>query len=137
MLKEVGVWMRRNGAGIYGSRSWSRLGEGEMVNGELKRLPGGSLGRRQAEFKFNETDFRFTVGKDGALYVYCLTVPAAGTGLAVRSLGLAENLLGRPIKGVRLLGSRAKLKWTQEPDGLYLVMPNTSGMATALGFKIE
>jgi hypothetical protein len=39
MLKEVGVWLRCNGEGIYGSRAWKIPGEGEMVNGKLKQMP--------------------------------------------------------------------------------------------------
>lgn len=137
MLKEVGVWMRRNGAGIYGSHSWQKLGEGEVINGELKRLPGGALGKRQAEFKFNESDLRFTVGKDGALYVYCLTVPEPGSELVIRSFASAEGLLDKPVRGVRLLGSRSKVNWQQASDGLHVTMPKVTGLATAVGFKVE
>ena len=44
MLKEVGVWMRRNGEAVYGSHAWKIPGEGEIVDGKLKMLPGGALG---------------------------------------------------------------------------------------------
>jgi alpha-L-fucosidase len=40
MLKEVGIWMRRNGAAVYGSKAWSIPGEGEIINNKLKMLPG-------------------------------------------------------------------------------------------------
>ena len=45
MLKEVGIWMRRNGEAVYGSRAWTTPGEGAIVNGKLKMLPGGGLGK--------------------------------------------------------------------------------------------
>lgn len=137
MLQEVGDWMRVNGSGIYGSKAWKVPGEGEIVNGELKRLPGGPLGRRHAEFSFSTNDFRFTVGKDGDLYVYCLTVPAAGAELLIRSLGTGENLLGQKVRAVRLLGERGRVQWHQETDGLHIRMPATRGRVTAVGFQIQ
>lgn len=138
MLREVGEWMRRNGEGIYGSRAWVKPGEGEIVNGKLKMLPGGKLGKKHAEFAFGPQDFRFTVGKDGALYAYCLTVPTAGTELKITSLGTDANLLGRPVKSVTLLGAQgAALKWKQTAGALTMVCPDTAGFAIALGFRVE
>jgi len=136
MLKEIGEWMRRNGEGIYGSKAWVRLGEGE--NGKLHTLPSGSLGRKQADFKFGPQDFRFTVGKDGAIYAWCLTVPAAGTELKITSLGTAANLLGKPVKSVTLLGNNGQaLKWKQQDDALFVTLPEMTSFATAIGFRIQ
>jgi alpha-L-fucosidase len=138
MLREVGEWMRRNGQGIYGSHAWARPGEGELVDGRLKMLPGGKLGKEQAVFTFRPQDFRFTVGKDGALYAFCLTVPAPGTGLKITSLGAAANLLGKPIKTVTLLGHAGPaLAWQQTPDALVITTPAAMPFATAIAFKIE
>ncbi len=137
MLKEVGDWMRANGRGIYGSKAWSRLGEGEMIGGNLKQIPGGGLDKRHADVKFGPEDFRFTVGKDGSLYVYCLTVPPGGTKLRIKSLGAAENLLGRKIEAVSLLGGRQAVRWKQEADALLIEMPQGANLATAVGFQIK
>ena len=137
MLQEVGAWMRVNGAGIYGSKAWKVPGEGEIVNGELKRLPGGPLGRRHAEFSFSPNDFRFTVGKNDDLFVYCLTVPVAGAELLIRSLGTGENLLGQKVREVRLLGEGGRIQWRQEAEGLHIRMPATRGAVTAVGFQIQ
>jgi alpha-L-fucosidase len=138
MLKEVGVWMRRNGQGIYGSHAWTRLGEGQTINGKLKMLPGGKLGKQHADFAFGSQDFRFTVGKDGSLYVFCLTVPANGTELKITSLGATANLLGKPIKKVTLLGhSGPALKWQQTSDALIVTTPAAMPFAAAITFKIE
>lgn len=135
MLKEVGVWMRANGQGIYGSKAWTIPGEGDVVNGRLKQLPGGKLGKQHAEFKFGPQDFRFTVGKDGALYAYCLTVPPAGTRLTIKSFGTA-GLSDRKIQSVSLLGDRQRVKWKQEVDALNIEMP-AAKFATAVGFRIQ
>ena len=137
MLKEVGVWMRRNGEGIYGSHAWKIPGEGEIVKGKLKQLPGGALRKMHAEFRFGPQDFRFTVGKNGNLYAYCMTVPATGAALRITSLGSTANALGKPVRAVSLLGSPGTLTWKQEPDALVVTLPDTSAFKTALGFKIE
>jgi alpha-L-fucosidase len=137
MLKEVGVWMRCNGEGIYGSHAWKIPGEGELVNGKLKQLPGGKLGRPHADFKFSPQDFRFTVGSNGCLYAYCLTVPVPGAQLKIASLGTNAKLLAGPVQSVSLLGSNDKLVWNQEPDGLVIDCPKQMPFQTAVGFKVE
>jgi alpha-L-fucosidase len=136
MLKEVGVWMRLNGEGIYGSHAWKTPGEGELVNGKLKQLPGGALRKQHADFKFGPQDFRFTIGTNGCLYAYCMTVPAPGAQLKITSLGTNANLLAQPVKSVSLLGSTNTLAWTQQADGLEITCPDTMPCATAIGFKI-
>jgi alpha-L-fucosidase len=136
MLREVGVWMRANGQGIYGSKAWSIPGEGEIVNGRLRQLPGGKLGREHAEFQFGPQDFRFTVGSDGALYAYCMTVPEAGTVVTIRSLRAGDDRLGRPVRSVQLLGApEATPEWAQAGDGLRVTVPATEARV-ALGFRI-
>lgn len=136
MLKEIGAWMRINGQGIYGSKAWRVLGEGE--NGKLRTLPGGSIGKRQAEFRFGPADFRFTVGKDGALYAFSMAVPEPGSEIRIASLGAAANLLGKPVGAVSLLGHQgAPLRWKQEADALVISAPASMPFATAVAFRIE
>lgn len=137
MLKEVGIWLRRNGEAVYGSRAWKIPGEGEMKNGKLKMLPGGGLGRRHAEFKFDSQDFRFTIGKNGALYAFCMTVPEAGAKLKITSLGSSQSYLDKKIKKISLVGYNGKLKWEQHVDGLIVHCPSTMPYATSIVFKVE
>jgi alpha-L-fucosidase len=137
LLKQVGVWMRLNGEGIYGSHAWKLPGEGEITGGKLKILPGGKLGKKQAEFKFSPQDFRFTVGKDGAIYAFCLTVPSPGTELKIASLGLSAKNLSQPVKSVKLLGYDGTLQWKQETNALTITCPSTMPFATAVVFNIE
>ncbi len=138
MLREVGEWMRRNGQGVYGSRAWMKPGEGELLDGKLKMLPGGKLGKKHADFTFGPQDFRFTVGKDGALYAFGLTVPAPNTELKISSLGTTANLLGKPIKTVALLGHTGPtITWRQTPKALVITTPATMPFATAITFKID
>lgn len=134
MLKEVGEWMRINGQGIYGSSAWSVLGEGK--DGKLNVLPGGFIGANQANHSFYATDFRFTVGKDGAIYAWCMTVPKAGDKLKIVSLGSDAGTGQKQVISVELLGEKNKIEWKQEADGLSIVYPDSAHLKTAVGFRI-
>lgn len=131
MLKEVGKWMRINGEGIYGSRAWHVWGEG------TNSLPGGAIGRNQANKEFTSSDFRFTVGKNGCLYVWCMTVPAPNTRLNVKSLRINNGLSNSPMVSVKMLGYDGDIEWRQDADGLKITCPNDMDFKTAVCFKIE
>jgi len=137
MLKEVGVWMRRNGEAVYGSHAWKTPGEGELANGTLKKLPGGALSRRHAEFKYDAQDIRFTLGKNGSVYAFCMNVPAAGAQLKIKSLGTDAKYLSKPIKDVKLLGYTGKLQWKLEADGLTITCPDKMPYSTSVVFRID
>lgn len=137
MLKELGVWMKRNGEAVYGSHAWKIPGEGEIVDGKLKMLPGGALQRKHAEFKFDAQDIRFTVGKNGSLYAFCMNVPASGSSVKIKSLGTDANYLGKTVKSVQLLGYNGKLNWKQEADGLAITCPQEMPYATSVVFKVD
>ncbi len=130
MLQQVGNWMGINGSGIYGSKAWLRFGEGS------RSLPAGHIGSSQQNFVFYPEDFRFTVGNDGYLYAYCMTVPAAGTELVITSLGTSDGTLAEPITSVNLLGHAGALAWTQDADALRITCPASMPFQTAIGFKI-
>jgi alpha-L-fucosidase len=135
MLLAVGRWMEVNGEAVYGSRAWTHLGEGETeADGKLRTLPGGSLRRKHAEFTFSTKDFRFTVGKNGALYAFCMTVPTAGEKLLITML--AKGDYGR-VRKVSLLGYTGRLKWRQTADGLEITYPKEAKAETAVTFRIE
>jgi len=138
MLSEIGEWMKVNGHAIYGSRAWKVPGEGEMINGRLKMLPGGKLGRPHAQFKFTTQDFRFSVGKDGSLYAFCMTVPGPGATLKIKSL--AKNDSGPihyAVKNVGLLGYPGQIEWKHDQDGLLIVFPTNATSKISAVFKIE
>jgi len=137
MLKEVGVWMRRNGEAVYGSRAWVIPGEGEMVNGKLNMIPGGAINRKHADFSFTTQDFRFTVGKNGSLYAFCMAVPGPGTHVKIKSLGASATYLGKPVKSIKLLGYNSQLEWKQETDGLIITCPLEMPYENSVVFKID
>ncbi|MCF0198205.1 MAG: alpha-L-fucosidase [Bacteroidaceae bacterium] len=133
MLEEVGRWMDINGRAVYGSKAWTTLGEGETVNGRLKKLPGGGLGKHHAQFPFNAQDIRFTVGKDGALYAFCMALPETRQTITIKSVTPTT----KKVRKVQLLGSKAALQWRQTDDGLSITCPATFPCSTAIVFRIS
>lgn len=133
MLLQVGAWLKVNGEAVYGSHAWTKLGEGETVRGKLKKLPGGKLGKKQADFRFTTEDLRFTVGKNGSLYAFCLAAPDGGQTVSIKSLGKNVQI----VKKVRLLGHKGKLKWKQSADALQIVCPQQLPCQSAVVFRID
>jgi alpha-L-fucosidase len=129
-LQGVGAWMNINSAGIYGSRAWLKYGEGTNV------LPTGALGNSQANKVFTTSDFRYTVGADGFLYAYCMTVPAAGAQLKLTALGTGDGNWAAPITSVQLLGSAGSVTWSQTATDLNITCPASMPFQIGVGFKI-
>ncbi|MGH2271762.1 alpha-L-fucosidase [Anaerohalosphaeraceae bacterium U12dextr] len=100
LLAELGPWMEMNGEAIYGTRPWKVYGEGPTVVG------GGHF---KEDYPFKADDIRFTT-KGNTLYAIALGVPT--TELKIKSLA------GVSITDCRLVGSKEKLQWTQDAEGL-------------------
>lgn len=142
MLQEMGAWMKTNGAGIYGSKAWKTWGEGQQVPDASRPdqpprplVHRGKLGKATAELPFNTTDFRFTLGSDGAVYAWCMTVPKPGETLRIRSLGRDAGLLDRAIASISLLGGN-DVRWTQTGDALTIECPPAMPFQHAVSFRV-
>lgn len=109
VLLDVGAWLNANGEAIYDTRPWRIYGEG----------PTKPLARSFHDTdvtNYTAEDFRFTT-KGDVLYAIGLAGPESGAA-AIRSLGL--TLGSRQVRSVALLGSDAKLRFEQRPDGLHV-----------------
>ena len=145
MLKEIGAWMKINGEGIYGSKAWKVFAEGELVKDpknpdapeKIKGMPSGKLDKIHTDFSFSTKDFRFTEGKDGSVYAFCMTVPNAAETIRIKSLGKKSGLESKNIHQVILLGSDSKLTWDQEDSGLKIVCPDKMDFSHVACFKIQ
>jgi alpha-L-fucosidase len=136
MLHRVGLWMKVNGPGIYGSKPWTKFGEGRRgADGKLRSLPQGQLGTKQASFHFGVEDFRFTSGKDGEIYAFALAGAVPGKTIKIRAFSLENG--GETVRQVALLGSRQRVKWSQQSDGLVITYPSDIDSNMPSTFRIR
>ena len=84
---------------------------------------------------FNSQDIRFTEGKDGAIYAFCMNVPESGGTVSIHSL---EESSGLSVKRVSLLGYPGGLPWSQTASSLSITYPSQSAdLSTFVVFRIE
>jgi alpha-L-fucosidase len=112
VLLDVGTWLNVNGDAIYGSRPWRTYGEGPT------KVAAGSFHDTDTAH-YTAEDFRFTT-KDHALYAIGLAWPTNGEAV-IRSLASTPG--SQSVQSVSLLGSDAKPKFQQRPDGLHVQLP--------------
>ena len=125
----IGDWMKVNGEGIYGTRTWKRFGSGPQANGPGERLNAQGFNEGRGKPATAE-DLRYTT-KDGNLYVFTLAVPESGAKVTVPDLDAK-------VKKVSLLGSAKDVKWTQEGATLTIDAPEADpNLKIALCFKVE
>ena len=126
VLREVGSWLKINGEAIYGTRPWKIYGEGPT------KIVEGAFHDTDAQ-PFTEHDFRFTT-KGAAVYACQLGWPVNGQAL-IHSL-TAEQLGGRKIISVALLGATTRLSFASESSGLQIKLPAQGPGKYAHCFKI-
>ena len=127
ILNDIGIWTAANGEGIYGTRPWKIYGE---KSEEAKAV---RPGRFNENYKFNARDIRFTT-KDGNLYAFCLGSPESD--IIIKSLGKNSKYLTASIASIKMLGTDAKMKWSQADEGLVIKKPSKLPSWQVLGFQI-
>jgi alpha-L-fucosidase len=118
-LHGMAAWMNINGEGIFATRPWKVYGEGPPG------VAGGMFNEKKQQF--SDKDIRFTQTKDGrTLYAFFLGWPADGR-LTIHCLGqdTADKpaLLDKNIGSLTLLGSKEKIQWTRDANGLHVDLP--------------
>jgi alpha-L-fucosidase len=127
ILREVGTWLKVNGESIYGTRPWTKFGEGPTV------VAGGAF--HDADTKpYTARDFRFTT-RGPILYAIELGWPEDNR-VTIQSLG-SGSIAGHRIESVSLVGSDAKISWQQQEASLDLATPNRPSGNHAYVFRIQ
>jgi alpha-L-fucosidase len=128
VLLEIGRWMSVNGEAIYGTRPWEAPGEGPTEGlGVTFRGPVPAT-------PYTAEDIRFTT-KPNVLYAIALEWPKDRQ-LKIKSLAAGSRLLEGRIAGIRLLGSKAGLKWKRGADALTIELPEQKPEGGAFVFRI-
>ena len=151
VLLAIGRWLDVNGEAIYGSRPWTRYGEGPAadaaadamvkaraagfagrINGKNQGSPlvaGGGLPRSG----YKPQDIRFTTHGD-TLYATLMCWPGAEATIA--SLARGNPVQGK-IESVEMLGHSGNLKFSQDADGLKVELPSEKPCDYAYVLKIK
>ncbi|HVW22810.1 MAG TPA: alpha-L-fucosidase [Opitutaceae bacterium] len=130
-LDGLTAWMDVNGEGIFGSRPWTRYGEGPatLQPAEAGRFGGASDVRRHP---YTAADIRFT-RKGGALYAFLLGWPEDGEAVVA---SLPEGGPAGRAARVELLGAGV-LRFSQDASGLRARLPEARPAGPAHTLKIS
>jgi alpha-L-fucosidase len=130
VLDVIADWIPDNGEGIYGTRPWEIYGEGPSMQKQEKGVYGGVKDVRPYE----STDIRFTT-KDGVLYAFCMGNPTED--IKIVALGNNSEISNKKVASVKMLGSKEKLKWSQENGALIIKKPTKLPEWEVVTLKVE
>lgn len=123
-LAQMGVWIKQNSEGIYGSKPWGI--QHERLSEASKNTEKMNASAEENNMKDNLYDgtskvifpeVRFTKKNDN---IYAFVCSFLGKEVIIKSFSKNENI---KVKNVELVGSSEKVKWTQNREGLKIEMP--------------
>lgn len=136
-MEGIGAWLKRYGEAIYNTKPFVEFGQGTT---KLKRNPEddwNEYGAIKAGLNdLNAQDIRYTK-KDNNVYAIQLGWPGSKKETILTSFSNKAKDL--KIKSVTVLGSKEKIQWKKEANGLKVTSPNAKPAEgdAAIVYKIE
>ncbi|QZT39159.1 alpha-L-fucosidase [Halosquirtibacter xylanolyticus] len=118
VLRDMGSWLKKYGESIYATRPWYTFGEGPT------KEPDGHFNNHKKflKIKYTEEDIRYTTKKN-TVFATILGKVTPKREYVLTAFNKANNDHYGKVKGVKVLGSKHKIKWKLKEDGLHLTMP--------------
>jgi alpha-L-fucosidase len=112
VLDEIAAWLKVNGEAIFDTRPWTVYGEGpnSVTSGPFQGASISAMGSK---------DIRFTRNKANNV-VYAIFMGWPEWKAQIASFGTSNKNNPAKVQNVTVVGSDAKVKWTQEADALHL-----------------
>jgi alpha-L-fucosidase len=130
ILENIAEWMQDNGEAIFGTRPWKVYGEGPSVTEQQEK---GMFHGLKDMRSYKQGDLRFTM-KGKTLYAFSMEKPEGD--IHISSLGL-KTATGQKIKSITLLGSKEKIKWSQNKDEVLIQRPAQLPAYKTVAFAIK
>lgn len=110
-LLKIGQWLNINGEGIYGTRPYTRYGEGPF------QMPktGHTFGFNDHAYEFSSKDIRFTT-KGDTLYAFLMVYPE-------NAKTTITSLPNQSVTSVTMLGFEGELPFENTAAGLVVELP--------------
>jgi len=130
ILDEITRWMAVNGEGIHGTRPWKVFGDGPVANAPVA---GGTRFNESSRKELTAEEVRFTT-KGDTLYAFVMGWP--GKQAFLRPLATSSKLSPPKVQHVELLGYGGKVEWSQDEQGLAVMLPEQKPCEYAITLKI-
>jgi alpha-L-fucosidase len=126
IIEGITAWMDINKESIFDTRPWKVLGEGPAAESSN---PINEQGFNEGKIKFSAKDIRFNK-KGNVLYITVMGAPTEN--ILVKNLSATQNKINK----IEMLGSKEKIKWKQDKDGLKIKKPKGIPSEIAVVFKV-
>ena len=123
LMFTIGDWLKINGEAIYCTRPWTDFGEGPSLVSKDRKQP------------YTAADIRFTRNK-AKTTLYATLLEWTDGDITIKSLDSA-TVNKNDIKKISLIGSKEKLSWTINADGLTIQKLKKPNYDYAFPIKIE
>jgi alpha-L-fucosidase len=148
MLDDVGAWLKINGEAVYASKPWKIHGDNlnsvlkqsdKIANADLealkKQVEAEQFNQRTVKSPlYGNDEVRFTT-RGKILYIFVLN-PTEGS-IELPSLGLKSPNTPNKIKSIKMLGSKQKIKFTQDDQKLLLSISASRPAKYATVFEVK